>query len=283
MTAVLEVAIGLGFVYLVFSLVASTIVEWTSAVLDRRAAFLKLALLRTLGSELTGELLRHPVISGIGAARPRSWRHSLPEPSYLPPRAVALALADIGRQSPARAAHAPLTELMTALKSELAAAGVDQPIAIDGEVLFRVERWFTEQMDRTTAGYKRWTQLWTVAFALLLTLAFDVDAGRITQQLANNAAVRSALAATAANEVARQTLAEVELSASTFGSLPVGWKRTPSTILAGGTGAVVVALAGWGISILAIGLGAPFWFDLLNQLVNLRQTGPKPADRIMEG
>ena len=35
-------------------------------------------------------------------------------------------------------------------------------------------------------------------------------------------------------------------------------------------------LPGWLITALACMLGAPFWFDLLNKLVNVRNTGPKP-------
>lgn len=36
-------------------------------------------------------------------------------------------------------------------------------------------------------------------------------------------------------------------------------------------------LAGWLISGFAIAMGAPFWFDLLNKVVNVRNTGSKPA------
>jgi hypothetical protein len=279
MTAVLEVAIGLGFVYLIFSLVASTIVEWPSAVGDRRAAFLKLALTRSLGPALTAQLLKHEVIRGIAAEAKPSWWGSLPKPNYLPPRAVALALGDIARQPNA---NPSLVKLMNALKSELAVAG-NQAIAIDGEVLFRIERWFTEQMNRTTAGYKRWTQLWTIALALVLTIAFDIDAGRVTNHLLSNAAVRSALAATASNEVAKQTLAEIQPTAATLAALPVGWTRPVSEAIGNGGPSTFATFAGWAISIIAIGLGAPFWFDLLNRLVSLRQTGPKPADKTFEG
>jgi hypothetical protein len=35
-------------------------------------------------------------------------------------------------------------------------------------------------------------------------------------------------------------------------------------------------LIGWGLSAIAISLGAPFWFDLLSKLVNLRHSGQKP-------
>jgi hypothetical protein len=279
MTAVLEVAIGLGFVYLIFSLVASTIVEWTSAIGDRRAAFLKLALNRSLGETLSADLLKHPVIQGIAKEIKPSWWASLPKPNYLPPKAVALALADLARKP---GADPSLVALMAALKNELPA--VSPPaIAIDGEVLFRIEHWFTEQMARTTAGYKRWTQLWTIALALLLTIAFDIDAGRMTNHLLSNAAVRTALAATASNEVASKTLAEIQPSAATLAALPVGWTRPVPEALGNGGLSTFATFAGWAISIIAIGLGAPFWFDLLNRLVSLRQTGPKPADKTFEG
>jgi hypothetical protein len=38
-------------------------------------------------------------------------------------------------------------------------------------------------------------------------------------------------------------------------------------------GAAVTHLPGWIVTILAIGLGAPFWFDLLNRFMNLRNAG----------
>ena len=37
-------------------------------------------------------------------------------------------------------------------------------------------------------------------------------------------------------------------------------------------------LVGFLITALAISLGAPFWFDLLNRFVNLRVSGKKPGD-----
>jgi hypothetical protein len=43
------------------------------------------------------------------------------------------------------------------------------------------------------------------------------------------------------------------------------------------SGAWVLKAIGWLITGLAVALGAPFWFDLLNKLVNLRGSGPRPA------
>jgi hypothetical protein len=36
-------------------------------------------------------------------------------------------------------------------------------------------------------------------------------------------------------------------------------------------------IIGWLITALAVAMGAPFWFDLLSRLINVRGSGPKPA------
>jgi hypothetical protein len=41
--------------------------------------------------------------------------------------------------------------------------------------------------------------------------------------------------------------------------------------------ALLPSLAGWLMTALMVSFGAPFWFDLLNKLVNRRASGPKPA------
>lgn len=41
--------------------------------------------------------------------------------------------------------------------------------------------------------------------------------------------------------------------------------------------AVAGKLAGWLLTIFALSLGAPFWFDTLSRITSLRQAGPKPT------
>jgi hypothetical protein len=36
-------------------------------------------------------------------------------------------------------------------------------------------------------------------------------------------------------------------------------------------------VAGWIFTAIALSLGAPFWFDLLNKFINLRAAAPPPA------
>ncbi len=47
-------------------------------------------------------------------------------------------------------------------------------------------------------------------------------------------------------------------------------------------GAVLLAILGWGVTAGCLSMGAPFWFNLLVQLVNVRRTGVKPDDNKKE-
>jgi len=51
-------------------------------------------------------------------------------------------------------------------------------------------------------------------------------------------------------------------------NLPVGWGIKKSSLL--------LEILGWLLSTLALSAGAPFWFDMLKKLVNVRTAGPKP-------
>ncbi|MBW4638417.1 MAG: hypothetical protein KME05_09290 [Gloeocapsa sp. UFS-A4-WI-NPMV-4B04] len=55
----------------------------------------------------------------------------------------------------------------------------------------------------------------------------------------------------------------------------LGWLSIFTGILVVFTGVNVVL--GWALSAIAISMGAPFWFDLLGKVVNVRNTGPKPV------
>jgi hypothetical protein len=65
-------------------------------------------------------------------------------------------------------------------------------------------------------------------------------------------------------------------------SLPIGWadfrwKGLNQTALD-----ILSWLPGWLITALAVSLGAPFWFDLLNKFINIRGAGKAPEERQKE-
>jgi hypothetical protein len=53
-------------------------------------------------------------------------------------------------------------------------------------------------------------------------------------------------------------------------SLPIGWGNGVRP------GTWYVALVGWLLTAIAVSLGAPFWFDLLGRVAQLRVTGAVP-------
>jgi hypothetical protein len=61
--------------------------------------------------------------------------------------------------------------------------------------------------------------------------------------------------------------------------LPIGWKQYPweYNLKAYNLGEIFLVLLGWSIAAGCISMGAPFWFDLLIKLVNLRRAGIKPG------
>src|SRR5215217_1777569 len=123
-SVILDVAIGLIFVYLILSLIASAIQELIQSVLKTRSAQLEKGIRELLhdpgGIGLAKSLYQHPLIAGLykGVYDPTSnqflRRYHLP--SYIPARSFAVALLDLvargrdlGDDSAAAAAAPPIS------------------------------------------------------------------------------------------------------------------------------------------------------------------------------
>ena len=59
--------------------------------------------------------------------------------------------------------------------------------------------------------------------------------------------------------------------------LPIGWNAKSCDYFKGW--GFLLALIGWFIGAAAISMGAPFWFDMLVKLVNVRRAGLKPEGK----
>jgi len=124
------------------------------------------------------------------------------------------------------------------------------------------------------------------SFNVATTLWNDPDRRASTIAIATEAAKKPPLAST-------QPVDEKELNKAVtytekmLRTLPIGWNCP-----AAGPGKefhywtcaqeefkklTLVQLFGWILTAAALSLGAPFWFDLLNQFINLRGAGTKPA------
>jgi hypothetical protein len=69
-----------------------------------------------------------------------------------------------------------------------------------------------------------------------------------------------------------------ELMAIEGGGLPLGWNLTDSRTIPTHAGAWPMKLLGWLLTTFAISVGAPFWFDVLSKIIQVR-AALKPRDQ----
>jgi hypothetical protein len=172
-----------------------------------------------------------------------------------------------------------------------------------GQFAAAVEHWYDDHMDRVSGWYKRHVAKITLAVGAVLVVLFNINTLTIARTLYSQSAVNQAVSAVAAKAVncpAGQSgpsclsSLEEQVSAAATAGLPIGWGtaracRVPTahcnwwdrrgiTSPHGNSAAqVLLVLAGFLITIIALVPGAQFWFGLLTKLGTLRSSGPKPA------
>jgi hypothetical protein len=182
-----------------------------------------------------------------------------------------------------------------------------------------IEKWFDDSMDRVSGVFKRHSQWMALMIGFVIALILNVDSVDLTLYLWREPSVRQALAENARMfELSQDELdANPEEALQNFRnqfvglSLPIGWgfTRVANTSfyddncqLFPGEGQsfglpvigsnlcitppnsnnqanLAIKLLGIAITALAARQGAPFWFDILKRVVNLRGTGANPAEK----
>lgn len=169
------------------------------------------------------------------------------------------------------------------------------------------EAWFDDKMDRVSGWYKRRTKPILFVIGLVLVVTINADSVYIARTLWRQPALRESVTAAAQSVVQSNarggsdtTTPEVckgddadpvacvqaQLESVQELGIPLGWPSPiwwqwasdhsddPRVPLNGADAAV--KLAGLLFTALALTLGAPFWFDLMNKVVNFRSTGSPP-------
>jgi hypothetical protein len=321
-STILEVAIGLVFVYLLLAIICTSLNEWIAGILGLRAKTLELGIHQLLDQQpkpakpgdpataatnkdwLIAEFYKHPLVTGM--------KKGDEHPSYIPARTFATTLMDIVSGSETQLTFASLQaginnlppgDVKTALSSLLRSTGSTLP-----EARKSIETWFDDSMDRVSGWYKRKIQLNTAIIALLLAFVTNADTLRIASKLWHNPELRA--------EAVK--LAEQRAEASKNGSEPpaanaptvettypdasdplnpkmqpvtqperavltdlLGWESTPhfqGMEHGDAAKAILLMVLGWLLTGIAVSLGAPFWFDILNKFINIRGSGKAPDE-----
>ena len=317
-SVILEVGIGIIFVFLLVSVITTAIREGIESWLKTRAAFLEHGIREMLHDRHAVGIARtfynHPLINGLyagnydpreGTERPSSLTPGHRLPTYIPTRSVALALMDIAarghldnptasdgsapvltlanvRANVMNIENAPVQRvLLTAI--DTAQGDIDKAVA-------NIAAWYDSGMDRVSGAYKRATQKLLFGIGLLVAIALNVNPLTIADYLYHDSSARTAIVARA--EVAAKDSIFVKNPAPYMEAraaldslrLPIGWAGTrPSfaEMQIRPWDNVVSPLIGWFIAGLAATLGAPFWFDLLNKVMVVRST-VKPHEKSPE-
>jgi hypothetical protein len=314
----LEVAIGLIFVFLLVSIICSAIREGIEARLKTRAAYLERGIRELLhdaaGKGLARTLYEHPLISSLYSEKytpgeratgsPTLLAKGTGLPSYIPARSFATALMDIAARGvdPALGSD-PRTPVMSLESVRANIINLEcEPVqrvmltAIDtahgnlDHARLNIEAWFDSGMDRVSGWYKRSTQWIIFWIALFVAVALNVNTITIVDFLYRNDTARAAIVALAEAASTDTTFitrnyaeARQELAAL---DLPIGWASgwgapgQPTGVLDVWNG-LLGPLFGWLLTALAATMGAPFWFDLLNKVMVIRST-VKPHEKSPE-
>jgi hypothetical protein len=205
---ILDVAIGVIFVYLLLSLICSAANEGLEAILKNRASFLERGLRELLTNcaspsnspDLLEALYNHPLIFSLfkdnySKADPQAgwlkralrWLSSSRKlPSYIPAQLFGLAMMDLYNQGLLQGKVGDAVEtLMKAAKRDQAKAQKS------------VEDWYNAAMDRVSGWYKRRAQAFILLSGVFVAIALNADSITLVKRLSTDTSLRESLVASA--------------------------------------------------------------------------------------
>jgi len=310
---VFNIAIGLILIYLTCSLISSEIQELLATLLEWRAKNLKNAIAKLLGEDssedtLVSQIYNNPLIKSLNHKSANKIQST--GPSYLPGTLFSSSLIEIIRQGKELPKtldeliddienHADFPDslkknlLSLSKRAQAKAEDVSQQIH---QMELEIEDWFNYSMDRVSGVYKRNAKGVALVIAFLIAILANVDTVYIVESLAKDQALQSTITNVADQVVVSNSclqISEDEASKTTclsgikadvnqvltdISSLPIGWdlsnplKKQFSPL---GAASILKTVVGWLLSSIAIAMGAPFWFQVLGNVINVRNTGKK--------
>ena len=177
-----------------------------------------------------------------------------------------------------------------------------------------VEDWYNSGMDRVSGWYKHHTQKVLLCIGIVMAVTLNADSIAIVRQLSKDPTLRQVMVAAAQTATNPSTTGTTSTPGAT--STPSGTETASSDASQSASSdafkkqltnantafanihnlgvplgypmgfphtapAFFEAVLGWALTAIAISLGAPFWFDLLNKIMVIRST-VKPREKSMD-
>ena len=282
---IIDVALGLIFFYVVLSLVASAVQEWIASLWGLRSTNLNAGIKRLVGDEYARKVYDHPLIKNLAKENKL--------PSYIAPQTLSTLLLELVAKDHGGKSYVEYTAeefrgVIGKIPDEHPLKGILEVLVTKGEhatdeLKEKLAGWFDEGMIRISGWYKRQVKLIIVFIAAAITIAMNASTVQMAEELWRNDALRTSIAAQAQAAATQGDLTVLQAdNLKNLEMFPIGWSKVPSD--AAGWFATVI---GWVITVAAISLGAPFWFDLLGKVANLKGSGgkvqPRPESAAKEG
>jgi hypothetical protein len=302
----LNVLIGLVTVYLAFGVACTAIVEAILTWFKIRSKQLEAALSEFLAGDLKQNetfvkaFYDHPLVQALSKGKDG-------RPSYIPSKIVGQVVEALVT---ANGTAKSLTAAVKSLPGEPATNRIkgllDTFVTRANEDVdkFRksVEKHFDEVMDRATGWIKRYSQTVALVASAVLVIGANVDTVKLVTSLASNPTAQAKTVEIAQQQLSAAKTVEPQVeSGKTEGGITVdqakkptdaasvalnqavssmesaglrfGWQDYPK-----GVKAWCTKIAGLLVSIFAISLGAPFWFDMLQRIMQVRSS-IKPGEK----
>lgn len=339
----LSIVIGLIFIYLLYSLLATILQEILATHIQLRGLVLRRGIRVLLGDSrkqanaFSGIFYKHPLIKNLKTGNALSKC-----PDYIDPQSFSKVVIDLLRGKEAMPGDQIRLLIQESLTSGKPAWDKNVTIKEDTHVYlntiwtdaqgdvqkFRalLEEWFNRMMDKTTEWYKFYTQIMLMVIGLMVAVFFNVDTITIVKKLENNPDLAEKVVSQASDFIKAHPNLEEELKKSKDAIasmnivdsnklaslresadqqydqnkklrdslisnaqqllnsdiskvndlLALGWEHDGCWLILQDGQTKVRAVFGWLLTALAISLGAPFWFDLLKKLMQLRAAVATP-------
>jgi hypothetical protein len=313
---ILETITGLVFIYLLISLLVTAIQELISTSFKFRANMLKFAIGRMLNDDhkqiLAKDFYNHFLIKYLSVRKDKlpSYISKIDfSKAIVDILKVKSQYADLASSIRKGIDDLPDGDTKKLILSYWEEAHMDMD-------KFRklLEQWFDSSMERVSGWYKRKMNRWIIAMGAAITIVLNADTFEIWQRLSSDSQSRQQIVNIADNFVqttnylaiieAKDTLSPGDTSLvkraqdlvvvsdsiihkdlqEVKGLAGIGWNEPDILkISINSIGSFfksllfwIIKLTGWALTTIAISLGAPFWFDMLSKVIQLRMTGKKP-------
>jgi hypothetical protein len=145
-----------------------------------------------------------------------------------------------------------------------------------------IENWYEDQIGRVAGWYKRKLTFLTFLFGLIIAGLFNVDSISLTTELVKNDNMRTMLVESAKGYLAENPEGAAPTSFAAqkryLDSLNEEMNQYSYVLGSKSEKYNIWTFLGWIITAFAISLGAPFWFDLLSKMMQIRNTVSIPAN-----